>query len=98
MSVDTTTTPGAAPTPTLEPSSTERPFIGATVTVELAGGTAIRSFSFHATDEELAELKPRIAATRWPELETVNDYTQDLRLDTIQKLSNHLLNHDWRKV
>ena len=61
--------------------------------------TSIRPFEFHASDEDLADLKRRIAATRWPERETVDDDTQGVRLATIQKLADYWLNeHDWRKV
>ena len=64
-----------------------------------AGDASIRPFSYHATDDELADLKRRIAATRWPERETVNDDTQGVRLDTIRKLADYWLKeHDWRKV
>jgi pimeloyl-ACP methyl ester carboxylesterase len=64
-----------------------------------AGDSSIRPFSFHATDEDLADLKRRIAATRWPERETVKDDTQGVQLATIQKLANYWLNeHDWRRV
>jgi pimeloyl-ACP methyl ester carboxylesterase len=64
-----------------------------------AGDTPIRPFSFHATDEDLADLKRRIAATRWPERGTVGDDTQGVRLATIQKLADYWLNeHDWRPV
>jgi pimeloyl-ACP methyl ester carboxylesterase len=59
----------------------------------------IRPFSFRASDEDLADLKRRIAATRWPDRETVNDATQGVQLATIQKLADYWLNgHDWRKV
>jgi pimeloyl-ACP methyl ester carboxylesterase len=65
----------------------------------LAEDVSIRPFSFRASDEDLADLKRRIAATRWPERETVDDDTQGVRLDTIQKLADYWLNqHDWRKV
>ena len=60
---------------------------------------SIRPFEFHASEEDLADLKRRIAATRWPERETVDDDTQGVRLSTIQKLADYWLNeHDWRKV
>ena len=60
---------------------------------------SIRPFEFHASEEDLADLKRRIAATRWPERETVDDDTQGVRLATIQKLADYWLNeHDWRKV
>ena len=61
--------------------------------------TSVRPFSFHASDEDLADLKRRIAATRWPERELVNDATQGVQLATIQKLADYWLNnHDWRRV
>jgi pimeloyl-ACP methyl ester carboxylesterase len=98
MSAETTTTPGGAETLAPGTTTTERPFIGATATVKPSGDTAIRPFSFRASDEELAELKRRIAATRWPQREAVTDDTQGVQLDTIQKLADFWLNHDWRKV
>ena len=107
MSVENTpTTPSGAPTltPDTAPAkpdaaSAERPFIGASATVEPTGDTSIRPFQFHASDEELADLKRRIKATRWPERETVDNDTQGVRLNTIQKLADYWLNqHDWRKV
>jgi len=81
-----------APVPTQEPKQT-------IVLGRSAGDASIRPFSYHATDDELADLKRRIAATRWPERETVNDDTQGVRLDTIRKLADYWLKeHDWRKV
>ena len=59
---------------------------------------SIRPFEFHATDEDLADLKRRILATRWPERETVADDTQGVQLATAQKLAEHWANdYDWRK-
>jgi len=97
---DTTSPIGGADTlaPSPQPAPTEQP----KPTIILghpAGDTSIRPFSFHATDEELADLRRRIAATRWPERETVDDDTQGVRLGTIRKLADYWLNeHDWRKV
>jgi pimeloyl-ACP methyl ester carboxylesterase len=69
------------------------------ILAEPAPDLSVRPFQFHATDEELADLKRRIAATRWPERETVNDDTQGVQLAPIQKLADYWLNqHDWRKV
>ena len=60
---------------------------------------AIRPFTFRASDEELADLKRRILATRWPERETVSDDTQGVQLATAQKLARYwATEHDWRKV
>ena len=63
-----------------------------------SGGTDIRPFHFTASDTDLADLRRRINATRWPERETVNDDTQGVRLATIQKLAHYWgTEHDWRK-
>ncbi len=48
--------------------------------------TEIRPFHVDVPDEDLADLRRRIAATRWPEKETVADETQGVRLATIQAL------------
>jgi len=59
---------------------------------------SIRPFEFHATEEDLADLKRRIVATRWPERETVADDTQGVQLATAQKLAAYWANdYDWRK-
>src|SRR2546422_3155461 len=59
----------------------------------------IRPFQFHASDEDLAELKRRINATRWPERETVTDHSQGVPLATMQKLARYwATEYDWRKV
>ena len=97
--------PTPSPTLTEAPSAPAAPavtsgeaaIIGAAA--EAAGDTSIRPFRYHAPDAELADLKRRIAATRWPERETVNDTTQGVRLATMQKLADHWANHhDWRRA
>jgi pimeloyl-ACP methyl ester carboxylesterase len=61
--------------------------------------TAIRPFSFHAPEAELADLRKRINATKFPERETVADSSQGVQLATIQKLARYWANdYDWRKV
>ncbi len=45
---------------------------------------AIRPFQVHVSDEALTDLRRRIAATRWPEKETVTDNSQGVPLATIQ--------------
>jgi pimeloyl-ACP methyl ester carboxylesterase len=58
----------------------------------------IRPFEFHASDEDLADLRRRILATRWPDRETVPDDTQGVQLDTMEKLASYWANeYDWRK-
>ncbi|MBU8976404.1 epoxide hydrolase 1 [Lysobacter sp. MMG2] len=59
----------------------------------------IRPFEFKATQADLADLKRRIEATRWPERETVNDSTQGVQLAVMKKLADHWAkNYDWRKT
>jgi len=61
--------------------------------------TAIRPFSVHISDEAIADLRQRIAATRWPEQETVADSSQGVRLATVQELARYwATNYDWRKT
>ena len=59
---------------------------------------AIRPFSFEAPESDLADLRKRIQATKWPEREQVADDSQGVKLDTIQKLARYwATKHDWRK-
>ena len=65
----------------------------------MANDAAIRPFRFSATDADLADLRRRIEATRWPDRETVADSTQGTQLATIRKLARHWATHyDWRKT
>jgi pimeloyl-ACP methyl ester carboxylesterase len=64
-----------------------------------AADAAIRPFQFHASDEALADLRRRVAATRWPSGELVRDATQGVQLATLQKLAAYWSkDYDWRKV
>jgi len=65
-----------------------------------AAGDSIRPFHYHASDADLADLKRRIAATRWPDKETVADSSQGVQLATIQALARYWGSneYDWRKV
>jgi pimeloyl-ACP methyl ester carboxylesterase len=66
---------------------------------EAAGDkAAIRPFHVNFPDAELAELRRRVNATRWPERETVADETQGVQLATTQKLARYWgADYDWRK-
>jgi pimeloyl-ACP methyl ester carboxylesterase len=58
----------------------------------------IRPFHFNATDEQLADLRRRVAATKWPDRETVSDARQGVQLATMQKLAQYwATDYDWRK-
>jgi len=59
---------------------------------------AIRPFKFHASDAALADLKRRVAATRWPSQELVPDATQGVQLKTMRALAQYWQSgYDWRK-
>ena len=63
-----------------------------------ASVSSIRPFSTSFPQEEIAELRRRITATRWPEQETVTDASQGVKLATIQKLARYWgTDYDWRK-
>src|SRR3546814_9233011 len=89
MSDTTRTAPDSAKPLAPEPTKTpvaERPIIGAAA-AQPTGDSAIRPFQFHASEEDLTDLKRRIAATRWPDPETVNDDTHGVQPATMQKLA-----------
>ena len=59
---------------------------------------AIREFHVNVPETELAELRRRINATRWPDRETVSDATQGVQLATTQALARYwVTEYDWRK-
>ena len=66
-------------------------------TVQIA--TDIRTFHVDIPDEQLAELRGRIAATRWPRKELVEDRSQGVQLATVQELARYwTTDYDWRKA
>ncbi len=59
--------------------------------------TSIQPFRVNVPDEELAELRRRIAATRWPQAELVADRAQGVQLATVQELARYwATDYDWR--
>jgi pimeloyl-ACP methyl ester carboxylesterase len=64
-----------------------------------SSGAAIRPFRISVPEEAIVDLRRRIAATRWPDRETVNDRSQGVRLAKLQALVRHWGNgYDWRKA
>jgi pimeloyl-ACP methyl ester carboxylesterase len=58
----------------------------------------VRPFQLDVPEEDLDDLRRRIAATRWPEKETVEDQSQGPRLATMQALARYWAEeYDWRK-
>ncbi len=64
-----------------------------------AEDNAIRPFKVNVPEADLKDLRQRLAATRWPEKETVADATQGVPLATLQELVRHWgTGYDWRKA
>jgi len=63
----------------------------------MSSETEVRPFRVEFPEEELTELRRRIAATRWPERETVADDSQGVRLAMMQDLARYWESgYDWR--
>ena len=59
---------------------------------------SIRPFTVDVSEEQLSDLRRRIAATRWPTKELVTDRSQGAQLATIQALARYwTTDYDWRK-
>jgi pimeloyl-ACP methyl ester carboxylesterase len=63
----------------------------------MSSETEIRPFRVDMPDDAMADLRRRIAATRWPTKELVADRSQGVQLATIQELARYwTADHDWR--
>ena len=63
-----------------------------------ADTTAIRPFTIDIPEADLEDLRARIAATRWPEKETVEDGSQGVQLAMMQALARYWADeYDWRR-
>ena len=59
---------------------------------------AILPFRVNFRDEDLANLRRRLAATRWPTKELVEDRSQGVQLATLRELARYwATEYDWRK-
>jgi pimeloyl-ACP methyl ester carboxylesterase len=60
---------------------------------------AVRPFRIDVPEEDLVDLRRRIAATRWPSKELVEDRSQGVQLATMQELARYWqTDYDWRKA
>ena len=67
-----------------------------TASTKAATREDIRPFAIDVPEEQLADLRRRIIATRWPDRET--DASQGVQLETIQALASYwATDYDWRK-
>src|SRR3712207_3940938 len=107
-------TPGRARSTRWGTTMTDRPssparraFLAASAAVSIASPRlaaassdgAIRPFRVDVPEEQLTDLRRRIAATRWPDRETVSDRSQGVQLAKLQELVRHWgTGYDWRKA
>jgi pimeloyl-ACP methyl ester carboxylesterase len=65
--------------------------------IRIVDDTAVRPFRVGFPDDALDDMRRRIAATRWPERETVDDDSQGVPLATMQDLARYWgTDYDWR--
>ena len=58
----------------------------------------IQPFRVHVSDEVLDDLRRRLRATRWPDAETVDDWSQGIPLAYVQEVCAYWSEkYDWRK-
>jgi pimeloyl-ACP methyl ester carboxylesterase len=75
------------------------PSTSATSAAAEDNGTAIRPFRVNVPDGDLADLKRRLAETRWPTTELVKDRSQGVQLATLKELVRYwATDYDWRKA
>jgi len=89
--------PASATTPTAQKESSN---MTTTTEARPAPSTpdAIRPFRVHFSNEALADLRRRIADTRWPTAELVEDRSQGVQLKTLRALAQYWsTDYDWRK-
>lgn len=60
---------------------------------------SLRPFNFQASQASLDDLRRRIAQTRWPDRETVDDQSQGIQLEKLKPLVEYWgTSYDWRKA
>jgi pimeloyl-ACP methyl ester carboxylesterase len=70
-----------------------------TLSTENTTSDLIRPFRIEVPEADLVDLRQRIAATRWPDRETVDDQSQGAQLAKVQELVRYWgTGYDWRKV
>ena len=63
-----------------------------------ASSSLVRPFTVAIPDSEIADLKQRLARTRWPNQETVPDWSQGVRLENTTSLIDYWQReYDWRR-
>jgi pimeloyl-ACP methyl ester carboxylesterase len=64
----------------------------------MSNESTVRPFSVNVPEDDLVEMRRRIASARWPHRELVADRSQGVQLATLQELARYwATGHDWRK-
>jgi len=75
--------------------------MGLTTAEANAGGYGVADvvpFTTNVHEEQLDDLRRRLASARWPERETVRDFSQGLQLSRLKRLVAHWqTEYDWRR-
>lgn len=59
----------------------------------------IRPYQIHVSDADLEDLKRRLESTRWPDRQTVADWSQGIPLDYVQAVCDYWAHqYNWRKT
>src|SRR5581483_4688957 len=59
----------------------------------------VRPFTVSISDSEIGDLKQRLARTRWPDPETVGDWSQGVRVENVRSLVGYWeRGYDWRRL
>ena len=67
------------------------------MTASLPEPTDVRPFRLEISDSDLDDLKQRLARTRWPDPETVPDWSQGVRVESARSLVSYWeREYDWR--
>ncbi|HET6810883.1 MAG TPA: epoxide hydrolase [Acidimicrobiales bacterium] len=62
------------------------------------GSAEIAPFTIAVAESELADLRGRLGRTRWPDRETVDDWSQGIPLDYVKDLCSYWAQrYDWRR-
>lgn len=59
--------------------------------------TTFRPFTVSVPEEDVRDLRARLGNTRWPDPETVDDWSQGVRSDHLRSLVDDWQRHDWRR-
>src|SRR5262249_5006916 len=91
--------PALAPRGQQVETGTSTPPSSSAQTVPAGDDDAIRPFRVEVPEAALVDLRQRVAATRWPDRETVADRSQGVQLAPLQELIRYWgTDYDWRRA